>query len=112
MLGLSYTSSPEDEEDEDEDEGEDDGGGEVNSFLNNVKNVGFPKYDTYQLRAPGEGGGPPPGPCAAAQTHNILQQKAMITVMITVIVMVMMGSHVASRSDVLQQNGLPQQEHC
>ena len=71
--------------------------------------------DVDQLRAPGEGGGPPPGPCAAAQTHNILQQKAirmaMITVMITVIVMVTMCSHVASRSDVLQQNGLPQQEH-
>ena len=40
-----------------------------------MNNVSFPKYDTYQLRAPGEGGGPPPGPCAAAQTHNILQQK-------------------------------------
>ena len=33
----------------------------------------------------------------------------MIRVMITVIVMVMMGtgSHVASRSDALQQNGVP-----
>ena len=35
----------------------------------------------------------------------------MFTMMITVMVMVMMCSHLASRSDVLQQNGLPQQEH-
>ena len=87
MLGLSYTSSPEDEEDEDEDE--DDGGGQ--KLFEQCKKCRL--YDTYQLRAPGEGGGPPPGPCAAAQTHNILQQKAMITMMIKVMVMVIMCSH-------------------